>query len=121
AKGRSRRGGTFMALPGLRAGRVSLGCSQHERPRRASSICSASVVFFGAISQCRAALLDKSLELAAHVLACGILSFQILLQAVHVIDAGTDLRERGCIAPARPQTGQEISGDEAERERENKA
>src|SRR5262245_63685777 len=88
---------------------------------RAPSLGSASVVFFGAISQCRAALFDEPLKFAAHVLACGIRSFQILLQAVHVIDAGTDLRERGCIARGRPQTGQEVSGNKAERERDKKA
>src|SRR5262250_1983265 len=80
-----------------------------------------SVAFLSAISQCRAALLDEPLKLAAHVLACRVLSLEILLQAGHVIDAGTDLREGRRIAPARPQTGQEISGDEAERERDKKA
>src|SRR5262245_37861850 len=80
-----------------------------------------SVAFLSAISQCRTALLDEPLKLAAHVLACRVLSFEILLQAGHVIDAGTDLREGRRIAPARPQTGQEISGDEAERERDKRA
>src|SRR5262249_34466063 len=80
-----------------------------------------SVAFLSAISQCRTALLDEPLKLAAHVLARRVLSFEIPLQAGHVIDAGTDLREGRRIAPARPQTGQEISGDEAERERDKKA
>jgi hypothetical protein len=31
----------------------------------------------------------------SHFLACGFLPFEIFLQAVHVIDAGTDLRESG--------------------------
>ena len=35
---------------------------------------------------------------SAHFLACSFLSFEILLQAVYVIDAGTDLHERACIA-----------------------
>jgi hypothetical protein len=34
---------------------------------------------------------------------------KILLQAVHVIDAGTDLRKGTCIARTRPQAGQERS------------
>jgi len=73
------------------------------------------IVFFSAISQCRAALFDQRLEFAAHFVACSVLSpLEILLQAVHVIDAGTDLREEVCIACTRPPTGQEVSGNKAE-------
>jgi hypothetical protein len=79
------------------------------------------VTFFSAISQCRAALLDQALELAARVLARSVLSLEILLQAVDVIDAGADLRERGCIARPRPKAGQDVSGSKADRERDKKA
>src|SRR5258708_27019765 len=73
------------------------------------------IVFFSAISQCRAALFDQRLEFAAHFVACSVLSpLEILLQAVHVIDAGTDLREEVCIACTRPPTGQEVSGNKPE-------
>src|SRR5260370_40261940 len=73
------------------------------------------IVFFSAISQCRAALFDQRLEFDAHFVACSVLSpLEILLQAVHVIDAGTDLREEVCIACTRPPTGQEVSGNKAE-------
>src|SRR5258707_80350 len=55
------------------------------------------------------------LEFAAPFVACSVLSpLEILLQAVHVIDAGTDLREEVCIACTRPPTGQEVSGNKAE-------
>ena len=80
-------------------------------------MCSGLVAFFSPISQCRAALFDQPLEFEAHVLACGILSLKIVLQAAHVIDAGTDLREGSCIASPRPPTGQEVSRNKAERER----
>jgi hypothetical protein len=56
------------------------------------------VVFGSAISQCRAALFDQRLKLTSHFVARSVLSPEILLQAVHVIDAGTDLRERTCVA-----------------------
>jgi hypothetical protein len=76
------------------------------------------VVFFSAISQCRAALFDQRLKLGSHFLASSALSREILLQAVYVIDPRADLRERACIACARPQVGQEISGNKTERERD---
>jgi hypothetical protein len=43
------------------------------------------------------------------------------LQAVRVIDAGTDLRKGTCIACAPPQPSQEVSGDKEERERDKSA
>src|SRR5262249_10704022 len=52
-------------------------------------------------------------KLGSHFLACSLLSVEILLQAVHVIDACTDLREGACIACVRPQTSQEVSGNKA--------
>src|SRR6266478_8217688 len=73
------------------------------------------IVFFSAISQCRAALFDQRLEFGSHFVACSVLSpLEVLLQAVHVIDAGTDLREEVCIACTRPPNGQEVSGNKAE-------
>src|SRR5260370_580005 len=73
------------------------------------------IVFFSAISQCRAALFDQRLEFAAHFVAVSVLPpLEILLQAVYVMDAGTDLREEVCIACTRPPTGQEVSGNKAE-------
>src|SRR5262249_31630288 len=62
-----------------------------------------------------------SLKSDAHFLACRVLSLEVLLQAVHVIDAGADLREGACIACTRPQTGHDVSGNKAERERHNSA
>jgi hypothetical protein len=54
----------------------------------------------------------------SHFLACGFLPFEIFLRAVHVIDAGTDLRESACVACAAPQqTVEETCGNKAERER----
>jgi hypothetical protein len=44
---------------------------------------------------------------------------RILLQAVHVIDAGTDLRKGTCITRTRPQAGQEVSGNKAKYKRDN--
>jgi hypothetical protein len=75
----------------------------------------ALVVFFSAISQRRAAFFGQCLNLSSHVVARRVLT---LLQAVQIIDAGTDFREWGCIACARPQAGQEVSGNKAERERD---
>src|SRR5205823_6971858 len=49
-----------------------------------------------AIPQCGAALFDQRVELGSHLLACVV--FEMLLQAAHVIDAGTDLRQRAGIA-----------------------
>src|SRR5215470_15837814 len=73
------------------------------------------IVFFSAISQCRAALFDQRLEFGAHFVACSVLSpLEILLQAVHVIDAGTDLREDVYIASTRPPNGDEVSGSKAD-------
>src|SRR5258708_16609497 len=73
------------------------------------------IVFFSAISQCRAALFDQRLEFGSHFVASSVLSpLEILLQAVHVIDAGTDLREEVCIARTSPPAGQEGPGHKAE-------
>jgi hypothetical protein len=48
---------------------------------------------------------SRPVALGSHFLARSILSFETLLQAVHIIDAGTDLCEGACIASTRPQAG----------------
>src|SRR5262249_33996193 len=79
------------------------------------------VVFFGAITQRRAALFDQRLKFASHLFACRVRSLEILLQAVDVIDAGTDLRESTCIACMPPRTQEVSGGYEADRERDKNA
>jgi hypothetical protein len=73
-------------------------------------------VVFGRIThrltQRHMTLLDQRFELGSNFLAGGILSFKILLQAVHVIDARTNLGNRTPIAGFRsPPFSQEISGN----------
>jgi hypothetical protein len=76
------------------------------------------IIFFSTISQCGAALFEQRLNLGSHIVARRVLA---LLQAVQVIDAGTDFHEGACIACARPKAGHEISGNKAERERDKGA
>jgi hypothetical protein len=83
------------------AGIVCVAGLPPDSKARSLSSRRASSHFFSAISPYRAALLDQRLELSSRLVL-----------------AGADLREGACIASARPQAGQEIPGDKAERERD---
>jgi hypothetical protein len=79
------------------------------------------VVFSSGITQQHTTLLDQRFELGSNFLAGSLLSLEVLLQAIHVIDARANLGKRPFIAGARsPPFSEEISGNKADRERRNR-
>jgi hypothetical protein len=56
------------------------------------------IVLLTATAERRATFLHQGLEFLADFFACGLLSLDLLLQSIHVINPRTDAREWGRIA-----------------------